>query len=77
MLALVIAMQLVQLTGPNGQVIYINPVDVVTIRQPTVGADHFHTAVKCVIFTVDGRWLGVVESCADVERLIEKYGNSQ
>ena len=74
MFGLIIALHLVQLTGPNGQRIYINPVDVVTIRQPTAGADHFHAAVQCVIFTVDGRWLGVVESCDNVERLIEKYG---
>ena len=66
--AVVTALRLVVLHGPDGHVVEINPEEVVTLREPR-GQEHghFHSNIKCLVFTADGKYLGVTESCATVE----------
>lgn len=65
--AVITALRLVVLHGPDGQVVEINPEEVDTIREPRgKEAGHFHEGVKCLIFTSDGKMSGVIEDCDTV-----------
>ena len=72
---LLVVLQLVQFHGPDQQIIEINPHRVVTIRGvrhlSASERQHFHPEVRCLIFTTDGKFVGVVEDCAIVrQRLV-------
>jgi len=60
----VIAMRLIELTGPAGTII-INSEQIVAMREPREFG-HLGAEVKCVITTTDGRFFGVVQSCDEV-----------
>jgi hypothetical protein len=70
-IAQLLALLLVTLTGPEGQHIELNPNVIVTIREPR-GDTHFHKEIKCVIHTSDGKFLSVQETCARVHELIDE-----
>ena len=53
---------LIRLHGPNGQVIYINPVQVVSVRPPRV-PDHVTPDIHCLLHTADGKFIAVSETC--------------
>jgi hypothetical protein len=67
-IAEMLALQLVHFTGPDKQLIEINPDEVVSIREPRDSEQHFHEHVNCLIFTSDGKFSGVVEECSAVEQ---------
>jgi hypothetical protein len=64
---------LIQVTGPDTQVIDINPSQVVTVRPPRV-SDHFGPGVHCLINTTDGKFVGVVQTCETVQKLLQQNG---
>jgi hypothetical protein len=66
-----IAVQLITLTGPDGQVIELNPLTVSTVRTVR-GSDHFVTGTHCIIFTTDGKNVNVNETCQKVHELLEQ-----
>lgn len=68
---LFIALRLITLTGPDGQVIQLAPDKIATIRTPR-GDDHFHKSINCLIFTTDGKNISVVETCAKVQQLLDQ-----
>jgi hypothetical protein len=59
---------LVTFTGPQQQVIEVNPMNVTVVKSPI---DHrFPKGTQCIIFTTDGRFHTVIEPCSVVhERL--------
>ena len=62
------AIVLVALSGPDGQVIFVNPAEVVSIRSPrALHSEHFAPGIRCVLQTVDGKAIGVADDC-DVVR---------
>ena len=65
-----LALELIQLTGPDHQVIQINPNEIVSIRTLR-GSDHFGPGVRCIISTSDGKFIGVTESCESVHDMLE------
>jgi hypothetical protein len=71
LLAFLAAFKLVELTGPDKQIIEVNPEHVVQIREPRGNETHFHPEIKCLIFTTDGKFTGVIETC---EVVAEKFG---
>jgi len=71
MIAEVFVLHLLQFTGPDQQHIQINPVEVVSTREPR-GKDHVATGVHCLIFTVDGKFTAVIEDCKTVSDLLEQ-----
>jgi hypothetical protein len=73
------AVNLIKLTGPDDQLIEINPSQIVGLRTPRKGSDdhHFHASVKCLVFTADGKFNAVVESCTEVRTLLEEAGEGQ
>ena len=65
---------LLQLTGPGGQMIEVNPSEVVSLREVRV-MDHFAPGIKCVINTVDGKFVTVQETCEHVSEMIKEGDN--
>lgn len=69
--ALAIGLRLVTVTGPDSQVIELNPHEIISIRRPR-GTDHFAPGTNCLIFTVDAKFISVKETCDEVhKRVIE------
>jgi len=67
MLAFVLAF--VALTGPGGQPVFVNPSEVISVREPLGG--HYDPAVRCVLHTSDGKYIAVTETCVEVRRKLE------
>jgi hypothetical protein len=53
---------LVELHGPTGQLIYVNPAEVTTIREP-LAASHFAREVRCLIYLTNRNFITVRETC--------------
>jgi hypothetical protein len=68
---LLIALRLITLTGPDGQVIELNPGTVATLRTVR-DADHFARGTRCIVFTTDGKNVNVSETCQKVHELLEQ-----
>lgn len=64
------ALTLVLLTGPGGQIIEINPAEVVSIRSPR-SLDHMPRSVHCIVFTTDSKFVGVEETCREADRKLK------
>lgn len=60
---------LYHVTGPDGQPIEISPDSVVSIRPPR-NTDHFAKGTNCLIFTNDGKYTAVVETCPLVQLIM-------
>ena len=71
--ALLVALRLVQFTGPDHQGIEVNPDEIVAIREPRENEQgHFHDKVQCLIFTSDGKFFGVIEECHEVHKRLQE-----
>jgi hypothetical protein len=69
---IIVAIALVQLTGPDGrQRIDMNPNEITSIREPrkTIG-EHFAKGTHCVIATTSGKLTAVHENCETVRKEI-------
>lgn len=74
---ILVALALVQLTGPTGQKIYVNPAEVTSVRQPLVSG-HFAQGVHCVIVTTSGKFISVMEPCDDArQKLMTVHDSSK
>ena len=67
---IVLALQLVAFTGPDNQLVYVNPAEVVTTRAPR-DEQHFGPGIKCLIHMADGKFVAVIEDCATVNRVLQ------
>lgn len=67
----VLALLLVQLTGPDGQRIDLNPQEITSVREPRGG---FDKEIHCLIHMADGKFIAVIETCAQVR---EKLGQEE
>ena len=61
---------LVQLAGPDNQVIWVNPGAVVSLRQPR-NAEHFSRGTRCLLQMSDGHFIAVQNFCDDVRRALD------
>jgi hypothetical protein len=64
-------LHLVRLTGTDGQLIEINPEEVVSVRAPGSIAEHLHPNTRCVVYTSDGKFISVRDECQDVQKKLE------
>jgi hypothetical protein len=64
-----IAIHLILLHGLHGHVLYINPDEVVAIRSPTQQS-LIKEGFNCAIFTTDGKFVSVIETCDKVNGLL-------
>jgi uncharacterized protein YlzI (FlbEa/FlbD family) len=70
---IILALHLVQLTGLDGQKILLNPEQVIDLKEPRgQPGEHFTAAVKCLIFTSNGKYTAVIETCAEVRYKLEE-----
>lgn len=60
-----ILLYFVQLTGPDNQTIWVNPKQIISIREPRSNM-HFAPGTKCLLLTVDGKLITVQEPCTQV-----------
>lgn len=61
------------LHAPDGHEIRLAPDQVTTMKMPRDGeGGHISKAVHCLINTTDGKFISVVETCDDVQRMIER-----
>ena len=58
--------------GPDGQPIDIAVDQIVSLRTRRAEEEHLHPEVKCQIHTTDGKFIGVAETCTEVERLLSE-----
>lgn len=72
--SLATALRLIVLHYPDGQPVEINPAQVTSTRGPVASGQqtHFSTKVKCMVNLTDGKFVAVVETCAEVRALLEK-----
>lgn len=72
--AIGLAVALIRLTGPDGQIIDINTNQIVTVREPRGKEQgHFHEDVHCLIHTTDGKVVAVVEACEKVRSMLREF----
>ena len=73
---LIATIQLVLVHSPNGDVIEINPDQIVSLRAAAPGKEEadrlYHKSVKCLIITADGKSIPAVENCLEIKALIER-----
>lgn len=73
---IILALHLVQLTGPDDQKIFLNPESVIALRDPRgKPGEHFHASVHCLVFTGDSKYTPVIETCAEVRIKLEDHRN--
>ena len=64
------AIDLVMLTAPDGKYLAVHSSEVVALRGKG-SAQMMHEGVRCLVFTADGKFLSVVETCAEVRQKLE------
>ena len=70
-------MALIQLTGPGGQHIEVNPAEVSSLREPRgVHSGHFAAGTRCIVIMANGNLISAGETCAEIsQRLGGEHGN--
>ena len=72
---LIVALVLVQLHGPGGHRIDINPARVTSIRDPEMmSAGHFGKGVHCLVIMSNGKPIGLMEECDEVRMALGSPG---
>jgi len=66
-----VALHLLKLTGLDGQVIEVNPEQIVSLRVPR-DEGTLHAGIRCLIHTTDGKFISVLETCDYVEAMMEQ-----
>jgi hypothetical protein len=59
---------LVELHGPSGQVLQINPAEVSSLRAPVDATGHWGEGTRCVIVMTNGRSNAIAEDCDTAAR---------
>ena len=63
---------LVQIMGTDNQVVWVNPQQVISIREPRgINQGHWAHGTRCLILTTDGKFFTTVEPC---EQVLRKLG---
>jgi hypothetical protein len=70
----IVILLLLLLHGPTGREIRLNPRTVTSLHAPmTPGHNQAITeGANCLINTADGKFIAVIETCAEVARMIEE-----
>ena len=64
--AILSAITLVELHGPTGQIIWVNPQEVTDVREPTA-TQHFARGTKCLVY-LSNHFVTVTENCIAVKK---------
>jgi len=67
-----------ELHGPDGQTIDVNPDQITSLRMPQASAgDHFPKGTKCVIKMTNGSINAVVETCQSILQVLKENHNAK
>jgi hypothetical protein len=66
-----LAVELVELTGLDGELIAINPASVVTLRAPRKHDHLLPASASCAVQTSDGKHISVRETCKQVRQRLD------
>jgi hypothetical protein len=69
---LLAAITLVELHGPSGQRIEINPAEISSVREPLDFKTHWAAGTRCVIVMSNGRYIAVAEDCLTAAQKLTK-----
>ena len=58
---------LIELHGPAGQIIYVNPAEVSSVREP-LATEHFVRGSKCLVYLTNRNFITVTENCLTVKK---------
>jgi uncharacterized protein YlzI (FlbEa/FlbD family) len=61
---------LIVLHGLDGQLIHVNPAEIVSVRAPS--SDLLAPEIKCTLQTADGKLINVTDTCDEVLHRIGK-----
>ena len=69
---MLVAIDLLEVHGPDGQTAFINTHEIASLREPTTFdlRRHFPKGSRCIILTTDGKFLAVVETCGELRALL-------
>jgi hypothetical protein len=68
----IVAGSLVEVTGLEHERIEVNPTEIVALRAPRRVHRVLPAKANCAIMTTDGKFLSIIESCAEVRRKLER-----
>ena len=74
MQGLLLVLNLVAVTGLDGQTIFINPDEIIAMGTPRKTETTLHPNVKCVITTTDWHFISVIEECESIREQISRGG---
>ena len=63
--------QFVELHGPAGQVLFVNPAEVTSLRAPLANG-HLAAGTKCLLVMANRNFIGVREPCDETRRILEQ-----
>ena len=67
-----------ELHGPNGQIVEINPGEISSLRVPQAGSEHhFAKGTHCLVQMTNSNINAVVETCGAVLQMIEENRNAK
>lgn len=61
----------VELHGPDRQIIFVNPQEVTSIREPRNYPGHFAKGTRCLLFVSNGNFIAVTDPCDFVRTRLE------
>ena len=70
-----VALSLIVLHRVDGGEVVINPAQVTSLRHPAGPLGKLAPHGRCLIGLTDGKFVAVIEPCAEVKRLLERPGN--
>jgi len=70
MISLLFVLHLISVTGGSGERIEINIDSIVSIREPGVIKEHFHSSIRCLVFTSDGKFVTTQETCKAIHDIL-------
>lgn len=69
------SVELIELHGPDGQTVYVNPHEISSLRQPT-NADlnrYFPANTRCVVVTGNGKFIASIETCPSIRDRLTRH----
>jgi hypothetical protein len=75
-LAVLLALDLVRVTAPDGLSVDLNPQKIISMRVPREDdARTSNSKVRCIIFTEDGKFVSTLEDCETIRGKIRELSS--
>lgn len=70
-IATLVAVTLVELHGPTGHLLEVNPAAVSSLRAPIDIKSHWAKNTRCVLVMTNGKYIAVTEDCLTVTQKLK------